>query len=252
MAVAGDTIVVGALDGSDAGTHSGSVYVYRPTTPVTPAAPPAPSGATCEADGVFNPPPAQVGVVWTVDPAGQTGPGTYTLTAAPAPGYHIPAGAQTTWKVTVAARLTQGCTPPGPPAPTVQVRAVSKGKKLYVNVNPNKGRGYWQFTVQKLTNGTWRTGSKVYKTWGKSETRRLRLSKGTYRVIVLPRYGYTGATSEMVSLRSATAPTVAHPDRGVAASVTVRAVSGVISTTWSIAAPVSRSSRYAQPATGPE
>jgi hypothetical protein len=218
--------------------------VDRPATPVTPGSPPAPAGPTCDADGVFVPPAAQAGVVWTVDPADSTGPGTYGVTAAPAEGYTFPSGAQTTWEIIVGARLTEGCTPPVPPLVTppvtppvvtppvdadkavaVRVRAVAGGKKLYVNVNPNKGRGYWQFTVQKLVNGKWRTQSKVYKTSGKYETRRLRLAKGTYRVVVLPRYGYAGATSEVVSLRSAPAAVV-HPDRGVAASVKVRAVSG--------------------------
>ena len=238
VAVAGDTIVVGASGDDNAGSADlGSAYVYQPATPVIPAAPPAPTVATCEADGVFSPPAAQVGVIWTVDPAGQTGPGTYTVTAAPAQGYYLPAGTQTTWKVTVAAKLTEGCTPPVTPpvvtpptdvgkAVTVQVRAVSGGKKLYVNVNPDKGGGYWQFAVQKLTVGKWRTRSKVYKTWGKNEIRRLRLSKGTYRVTVLPRYGYAGATSQIVSLRSAQSPTVVYPDRGIATSAEVRAVSG--------------------------
>ena len=236
MAVAGDTIVVSAYGDDDAGVDSGSAYVYRPATPVVPVVPPAPTGPPVRPMACSTRPPPRSGVVWSVDPAGQTGPGSYVVTAAPALGYYVPAGTQTTWKVTVAAQLTEGCTPPvippvvSPPrrrrAVTVQVRAVSGGKRLFVNVNPNKGGGYWQFTVQKLINGKWRTRSKVYKTWGKNETRRLRLSKGTYRVTVLPRYGYAGATSEMVSLRSAQSPTVVHPDRGVAASVKVRAVSG--------------------------
>ncbi len=233
VGVAGDTIVVSAYGDDDAGDRSGSAYVYRPATPVVPVVPPAPSGPTCAADGVFNPPVAQVGVVWSVDPADQTGPGSYVVTAAPAAGYYVPAGAQSIWMITVAAQLTEGCVPPvppvvippEPPVPTVSVRAVFGGMRLFVNVNPNKGREYWQFTVQMLVKGKWRTRSKVDKTWGKYETRRLRLSRGTYRVMVLPRYGYAGATSEAVSLRSAPA-TVAHPDRGVAASVKVRAVSG--------------------------
>jgi len=110
---------------------------------------------------------------------------------------------------------------------TVRVRATNGAKKLYVNVGPNKGKGYYQFTVQKLSNGKWRTLPKVYKTYGKGETRRLRLSKGIYRVIVLPRYGYQGATSEMVALRGATPPSVVPPTEvGQAVTLRARAKSG--------------------------
>ncbi|MDH3958156.1 MAG: hypothetical protein OEU98_01620, partial [Actinomycetota bacterium] len=110
---------------------------------------------------------------------------------------------------------------------TVRVRATNGAKKLYVNVGPNQGRGYYQFTVQKYAKGKWRTLPKVYKTYRKGETRRLRLPKGNYRVIVLPRYGYQGATSEMVSLRSATPPSVMPPtETGKAVTLRVRAKSG--------------------------
>lgn len=109
-------------------------------------------------------------------------------------------------------------------AVTVRLRAVSGGKKLYVNVGPNMGRGYYQFTVQKLSGGQWRTLPKVYKTYGNGETRRLRLAKGTYRVIVLPRYGYEGMTSEVVSLRRAT-PSVLPAETEQAVTMTTRATS---------------------------
>lgn len=98
-------------------------------------------------------------------------------------------------------------TPPKPapvkakPKATVAVKPVSKASKLYVNVNPNKGSGYWTFQVQvKQKNGTWRA-LKTYKTQGKSETRTINLPKGTYRVVVQPKYGYAGATSSAVTLK---------------------------------------------------
>jgi hypothetical protein len=80
-----------------------------PLTRVTPVSPPAPAPADCFVDGVFNPPAPQDGVIWTVTPENQTGPGTYTVTAAPAQGYTFPAGAQPTWTVIVDPQQTEGC-----------------------------------------------------------------------------------------------------------------------------------------------
>ena len=58
-----------------------------------------------------------------------------------------------------------------------------------------QGRGYWTFQVQKRrANGTWR-GLSSYRTHGSRETRLLNLPKGTYRVWVRPKYGYSGAMS---------------------------------------------------------
>ena len=95
--------------------------VDAPPVEVTPAAPPAPTPPTCDADGVLNPPTDQEGVIWTVTPADQTGPGEYTITAAPAPGYTFPDGTKTTWPITVEAQLTEGCTTP----PTDPIEAVA-------------------------------------------------------------------------------------------------------------------------------
>ena len=87
--------------------------------------------------------------------------------------------------------------------PTVKAltsRNASKSK-LKVNVNPNKGSGYWTFRVQKRTaNGTWSTLSTTYRTKGKYETRTINLRKGTYRVVVAGKYGYHGASSKSVTL----------------------------------------------------
>jgi hypothetical protein len=75
--------------------------------------------------------------------------------------------------------------------------------RLRVNVDPNKGAGYWTFRVQRQrTDGTWRTRSRTYTTFGNRETRTLNLRKGTYRVKVQAKYGYRGTTSGTVRLRS--------------------------------------------------
>jgi hypothetical protein len=86
-------------------------------------------------------------------------------------------------------------------AVTMIARSKSDERKLYVNVNPNMGKGYFQFVVQKMSSGQWRALSKVYKTKTRAEKRTLNLRRGTYRVIVMPRYGYQGSMSDSVWLR---------------------------------------------------
>ncbi len=93
-------------------------------------------------------------------------------------------------------------TPAPPPASTVTVRAVSGAGKLLVDVNPDKGAGYWKFKVQKKKpNGTWTTLKTKYKTTGNKETKTLNLKKGTYRVLVEPKYGLAGSVSTEVNLK---------------------------------------------------
>lgn len=93
--------------------------------------------------------------------------------------------------------------PPAAPAPAVTVvtKAVSKGGKLWVDVNPNrKGTGYYKFRVQKWNGETW-VNKKVYRTKGKKETRTINLGKGSYRVVVAGKYGLLGAVSDAVYLK---------------------------------------------------
>ncbi len=91
---------------------------------------------------------------------------------------------------------------PAVPTVTVSVRAVDGGNKVYINVNPNKGSGYWTFKVQKRTStGSWKTLTTTYKTYGKGETRTLDFKRGTYRVEVKAKYGYQGTTSAAVYLK---------------------------------------------------
>jgi hypothetical protein len=73
--------------------------------------------------------------------------------------------------------------------------------RLRVNIDPNKGAGYWTFRVQRQrADGTWRTLRPTYTTYGRAETRTLNLRKGTYRVKVQAKYGYRGTTSGAVRL----------------------------------------------------
>lgn len=123
---------------------------------------------------------------------------------------------------TVVARNAAGTSPPSAPslpvtpmAPvvTVRVKAVSGVSKLKVDVDPNRGtvaRGtpderqiqYWTFKVQvKRRDGSWKTLKKTYRTLGSKETRTVNLKKGTYRVVVNPKYGYVGSTSAEVRLK---------------------------------------------------
>jgi hypothetical protein len=79
---------------------------------------------------------------------------------------------------------------------------VGRAGKLFVNVNPDNGSGYWKFKVQYLKkNGSWATYKKTYRTKGAKETRTINFRKGTYRVLVLAKYGLQGTTSAEVTLR---------------------------------------------------
>ena len=59
---------------------------------------------------------------------------------------------------------------------------------LFVDVNPDKGRGFWNIKVQRLNGkGKWVT-KKNYRTQGANKTRTTTtLPNGTYRVVVKPK-----------------------------------------------------------------
>jgi hypothetical protein len=87
------------------------------------------------------------------------------------------------------------------PTAHVTVGTNASLSKLVVNVDPDKGSGFWAFRVQvKRADGTRRTLKKVYRTQGPKETRTIDLPSGTYRVKVKTKYGYRGATSAEVRL----------------------------------------------------
>ncbi len=78
--------------------------------------------------------------------------------------------------------------------------------RLYVDVNPDRGRGFWNIKVQRWTGKKWVT-KKNYRTQGLQETRTTaKLSNGTYRVVVTPKYGYKGKASSRVVLPAPVTP----------------------------------------------
>ncbi len=83
----------------------------------------------------------------------------------------------------------------------VKVWRNSAKSKFYIDVDPNKGNGYWTFKVQKKrANGTW-YNYKTYNTSYSTEKRTLNLPKGTYRAVVQAKYGYRTTTSGSVYLK---------------------------------------------------
>jgi hypothetical protein len=98
--------------------------------------------------------------------------------------------------------VVQSPASPLPPRVSAQVRAISGRSKLYVNVDPDVGKGYWTFKIQYLrAAGTWAEKRTSYRTRGKDETRILNLPRGTYRVRVKAGHGLSGSTSAPVYLR---------------------------------------------------
>ena len=100
---------------------------------------------------------------------------------------------------------------PAPPVTTtvvqsavVKVKAIENGTKLFINVNPNKGTGYWNIKVyRKVANGnkaSWEKVGRTLRTQTNKETRTVDLGKGTYRVKVMERYAMKGAVSKQVTL----------------------------------------------------
>lgn len=88
----------------------------------------------------------------------------------------------------------------GPPPVAVTASAVSRKGKLRIDVDPNAGARYWKFKVERATaSGSWKKVG-TYRTKGASETRTLNLRKGTYRVYVYPKFGYSGTDSSAVVL----------------------------------------------------
>ena len=87
-------------------------------------------------------------------------------------------------------------------APTVRAAVSTDSRKnnLIVNVDPNKGSGYWTFQVQRFTGGKWTILRPSYRTAGAAETRTLNLRAGKYRVKVAGKYGYLAAYPPPVTL----------------------------------------------------
>lgn len=114
----------------------------------------------------------------------------------------------TTYTFTVVAKSAHGTSLPSAPSNAVKpsaralvrVGTVDNGGRLFVNVDPNQGSGYYTFRVQKRVSGVWRTLPTYYRTVGDGETRTLDLGRGTYRVVVLAKYGFVNTYSGSVYL----------------------------------------------------
>jgi hypothetical protein len=84
--------------------------------------------------------------------------------------------------------------------PHVSVSILGRQSAVKVDIDPNQGRDAWVFQVQRR-NGEdqWKKVGR-YTTRGAQETRTLNLPKGTYRIRVLPRFGYAETYSDEFTL----------------------------------------------------
>jgi hypothetical protein len=87
------------------------------------------------------------------------------------------------------------------PAVRIALSADPAMSQLVVDVDPDKGHGFWVFQVQRQEpDGSWRTLARKYRTQGSRETRTVDLGAGTCRVRVKAKYGYQSAVSAPVTL----------------------------------------------------
>jgi YVTN family beta-propeller protein len=150
------------------------------------------SGATtCTITGLTNG-TAYTVTVWATNRIGTSGPSKPSNPVTPTAPTPPPQPTITT---------PPAATAPSAPPVVVKVKARSGKSKLFVDVNPNKGSGYWRFQVQKKrADGTWKL-LKTYRTKGATETRTINLPKGTFQVMVRAKYGFAGTTSTAVTLK---------------------------------------------------
>ena len=161
------------------------------------------TGATsCTVSGLAN----GFSYTFTVVARNAMGDGPVSTPSLPVVPTAPPANALVVPTVPPANALVVPTVPPAPSAPTagtvgVNIRATSGKSKLFVDVNPNKGKGFWTFQVEKQRpDGSWQP-KKTYKTSGSKETRSINLARGTYRVVVDGKYGYQGTPSAPVYLK---------------------------------------------------
>ena len=81
------------------------------------------------------------------------------------------------------------------------MKAVSGRSKLFVDVDPNKGKGYWQVMIQRKAGKVWKALPKVYRTKGSAETLTVNLPKGSYPGSRPAEVHPRGATSGSVTLK---------------------------------------------------
>lgn len=101
--------------------------------------------------------------------------------------------------VSASGRSTPVSVGPVVPRPfvTVRVKAKKKASVLYIDIDPNlENRRYWTFLLQRqASDGSWITLRRVYRSAGSKERRTIDVKKGTYRVVVLAKYGYQQTVS---------------------------------------------------------
>jgi hypothetical protein len=95
-------------------------------------------------------------------------------------------------------------TTPVVPTAVITVKAINNNAKLFVDVDPDQGKGYWNIKVyRKIVKGnavSWKKVGKTLRTKTAKETRTINLGKGTYRVKVMDKDGMKGAVSKQVKL----------------------------------------------------
>jgi hypothetical protein len=87
---------------------------------------------------------------------------------------------------------------------TVTVKAIRNRSRLFVDVNPDEGKGYWIKVYRKgagkANAATWRKSGKTLWITSKDGTHTIDLPKGTYRVKVRAKYGLKSTVSQQVRL----------------------------------------------------
>lgn len=83
---------------------------------------------------------------------------------------------------------------------SVSTRAVSGGRRLEVDVDPDWAEGAYAFTVQKRRGSGWRTVKRT-RTQGGKDVRVVDLGRGTYRVVIGSANSLSGVTSAPVRIK---------------------------------------------------
>jgi hypothetical protein len=116
---------------------------------------------------------------------------TYDVTIKPAETAALPAPPQQVAPVKI------------PRTALVTVKAIKGRSKLFIDVNPDKGKGYWVQVYRKVNKKhavVWKKYRKTLRIRTADGTRIANLAKGTYRVKVMAKYGLRSVTSQQVRL----------------------------------------------------
>jgi hypothetical protein len=87
---------------------------------------------------------------------------------------------------------------------SIAVKAIRYQSRLFIDVNPDNGKGYWVKVFRKGpgkgNKATWKQYGKTLRIKSADGTMTVDLVKGTYRVKVMPKYGLKNALSQQVTL----------------------------------------------------